>query len=133
MRCPQLLMTVLPRRRKNKPSSTQKHALLHVIIQPSVDSEDAEDVRRGGGSAHGVESEGRARDGLQLGAFLQAQQAGHLAGLDEVEGVWPGGRGRRVALDALQLLRPVAAGHHVQLYIRSLLLVEQHLKRHRGR
>lgn len=96
----------------------------------SVDPEDAEDVRRGGRTAHAVEPEGRARDGLQLRAFLQPQEAGHLARLQEVERVRPGGRGRPVALYALQLLRPRADGHHVQLHILRLVLVEQHLKKH---
>lgn len=76
-----------------------------------------------------MESEGRACDGLQLRAFVQSQEAGHLAGLQEVERVRPGGRGRPVTLHALQLLRPLAAGHHIQLHILRLLLVEQHLRR----
>lgn len=96
-------------------------------IQSSVDFEDAEDVRRGGGIAQRVESECRACDSLQLRALVQSEQAGHLARLQEVERVGPGGGGRPVALDALQLLRPLAAGHHVQLHILRLLLVEQHL------
>jgi len=99
----------------------------------SVDFKDAEDVRRGGGVAQRVESEGRARDGLQLRAFVQPQEAGHLARLQEVERVRPGGGGRPVALHALQLLRPLAAGHHVQLHVLRLLLVEQHLRRRRER
>lgn len=98
-------------------------------IQSSVDFEDAEDVRRGGGIAQRVESECRACDSLQLRALVQSEQAGHLARLQEVERVGPGGGGRPVALDALQLLRPLAAGHHVQLHILRLLLVEQHLRR----
>ena len=97
----------------------------------SVDFKDAEDVRRGWGIAHAVESEGRARDGLQLRASVQSQEARHLAGLQEVERVRPGRRGRPVTLHALQLLRPRAAGHHVQLHILRLLLVEQHLRRRR--
>lgn len=96
-----------------------------------VDFKDAEDVRRGGGIAHSVESEGRAGDGLQLRAFVQSQEAGHLAGLQEVERVGSGGRGGAVALHALQSLRPLPAGHHVQLHILRLLLVEQHLRRWR--
>ncbi len=100
-------------------------------FQVSVDFKDAEDVRRGGGVAHSVESEGRACDGMQLRAFVQSQEAGHLAGLQEVERVRPSRRGRPVALHALQLLRPLAAGHHIQLHILGLLLVEQHLRRQR--
>lgn len=84
-------------------------------------------MRRGRGVAHVVESEGRARDGLQLRAFVQSQKAGHLAGLQEVERVRPGGRGRPVTLHALQPLRPQAAGDHVQLHVLRLLLIEQHL------
>lgn len=94
----------------------------------SVDFKDAKDVRRGGGIAHSVESEGRACDGVQLRAFVQSQEAGHLAGLQEVEGVRPGGGSRPIALHALQLLRPLAAGHNVQLHILRLLLIEQHLR-----
>ena len=94
----------------------------------SVDFKDAEDVRRGWRVAQSVESEGRARDGLQLRASVQSQEAGHLARLQEVERVRPGGRGGPVTLHALQLLRPQAAGHHVQLHILRLLLIEQHLK-----
>lgn len=41
----------------------------------SVDLEDAEDVRRGGGVAHSVQSEGGPSERLQLGALVQAQQA----------------------------------------------------------
>lgn len=85
-------------------------------------------MRRGGGIAHSVESEGRACDGVQLRAFVQSQEAGHLAGLQEVEGVRPGGGSRPIALHALQLLRPLAAGHNVQLHILRLLLIEQHLR-----
>lgn len=96
-------------------------------FQVSVDFENAEDVRRGRRIAHSVESEGRARDSLQLRAFVQPQEAGHLAGLQEVERVRPGRGGRPVALHALQLLRPLAAGHHIQLHILRLLLIEQHL------
>lgn len=103
-----------------------------VRFQVSVDFKDAEDVRRGWRVAHSVEFEGRARDGLQLRAFVQSQEAGHLAGLQEVERVWPGRGGRPVTLYALQLLRPQASGHHVQLHILRLLLIEQHLRRRRG-
>lgn len=70
-------------------------------------------MRRGGGIAYAVEPEGRARDGLQLRAFVQPQEAGHLAGLQEVERVRPGGGGCPVAFHALELLRPRAAGHHL--------------------
>lgn len=80
-----------------------------------------------------MESEGRACDGLQLRAFVQSQEAGHLAGLQEVERVGPGGGGGAVTLHALQLLGPLAAGHHVQLHILRLLLIEQHLRRQRKR
>lgn len=83
------------------------------MLRISVDFKDAEDVRRGGGSAHGVESEGRARDGLQLRASVQSQQARHLAGLHEVEGMWPGRGGCCIALYTLQLLRPLTNGHHI--------------------
>lgn len=103
-----------------------------VRFQVSVDFKDAEDVRRGRRVAHSVEFEGRARDGLQLRAFVQSQEAGHLAGLQEVERVRPGGGGRPITLYALQLLRPQASGHHVQLHILRLLLVEQHLRKRRG-
>ena len=75
-----------------------------------------------------MEFEGRARDGLQLRAFVQSQEAGDLAGLQEVERVRPRGGGRPVTLYALQLLGPRAPGHHVQLHILRLLLVEQHLR-----
>lgn len=75
-----------------------------------------------------MESEGRACDGLQLRAPVQSQEAGHLARLQEVERVRPGGRGGPVTLHALQLLRPQAAGHHIQLHILRLLLIEQHLE-----
>lgn len=84
-------------------------------------------MRRGGGIAYAVESEGRARNGLQLRAFVQSQEAGHLAGLQEVERVRPGRGGCPVAFHALQLLSPQAKGHHVQLHVLRLLLVEQHL------
>lgn len=84
-------------------------------------------MRRGGGIAYAVESEGRARNGLQLRAFVQSQEAGHLAGLQEVERVRPGRGGCPVAFHALQLLNPRAKGHHVQLHVLRLLLVEQHL------
>lgn len=103
-----------------------------VRFQVSVDFKDAEDVRRGRRVAHSVEFEGRARDGLQLRAFVQSQEAGHLAGLQEVERVRPGWGGRPITLYALQLLRPQASGHHVQLHILRLLLVEQHLRKRRG-
>lgn len=96
-----------------------------------VDLEDAEDVGRGQGVTHRVEPEGRARDGLELGALLQPQEARHLARLQEVERVGPCGRGGAVALHALQLLRPRSAGHHIQLNVLRLLLVEQHLRRTR--
>lgn len=76
---------------------------------------------------HWVETEGRARHGLEFCAFLEAQEAGHLAGLHEVEGVWPRRRGGPVALHALQLLGPGAVGHNVQLYILRLLFIEQYL------
>lgn len=84
-------------------------------------------MRRGGGIAYAVESEGRARNGLQLRAFVQSQEAGHLAGLQEVERVRPGRGGCPVAFHALQLLSPQAKGHHVQLHVLRLLLIEQHL------
>lgn len=96
-----------------------------------VDFEDAEDVGRGRGAAHCVEPEGRACDGLQLGALLQPQEARHLARLQEVGRVGPGGGSGAVALHALQLLRPRTAGHQVQLHVLRLLLVEQHLRRTR--
>lgn len=97
----------------------------------SVDFKDTEDVRWGGGAAHSVESEGRACDGLQLGPTVQTQKARHLARLHEVESMRAGGGRCRIALYALQLLRPLALGHHIQLHIWSLLLVEQHLRRQR--
>lgn len=78
-----------------------------------------------------MEPEGRARDGLELGALLQPQEARNLARLQEVERVGPGGGRGAVALHALQLLRPGAAGHQVQLHVLRLLLVEQHLRRTR--
>ncbi len=138
MWCPRLLMTVLMCRKKH--SSIQKQVNFVVLgwvrvkrFRASVDFKDAEDVRRGWRTAHAVESEGRARDGLQLRAFVQPQEAGHLAGLQEVERVRPGGGGRPVTLHALQLLRPLADGHHIQLHILRLLLVEQHLRRQRQR
>lgn len=84
-------------------------------------------MRRGRRTGYSVESEGRACNGLQLRAFVQSQEAGHLAGLQEVERVRPGGGGCPVSLHALQLLRPLAAGHHIQLHILRLLLIEQHL------
>lgn len=76
---------------------------------------------------HWVETEGRARHGLELRAFLQSQEAGHLAGLHKVEGVRPCRGCGPIALHALQLLGPGALRHHVQLHILRLLLVEQHL------
>lgn len=88
-------------------------------------------MRRGGGIANGVEPEGGARDGLQLRALVQLQQAGHLTRLQEVEGVRPGGGGGAVTFYALQLLRPISAGHQVQLHVLRLLLVEQHLRTRR--
>lgn len=94
-----------------------------------VDLEDAEDVGRGQGVTHRVEPEGRPRDGLELGALLQPQEARHLARLQEVERVGPRGRGGAVALHTLQLLRPRTAGHHIQLNVLRLLLIEQHLRR----
>ena len=84
-------------------------------------------MRRGRGIAHSVESEGRACHGVQLRAFVQSQESGHLAGLQEVEGVRPCGGSRPVTLHALQLLWPLTAGHNVQLHILRLLLIEQHL------
>lgn len=74
-----------------------------------------------------MQSEGRACDGVQLRAFVQSQESGHLAGLQEVEGVRPCGGSRPVTLQALQPLRPLVAGHNVQLHILRLLLIEQHL------
>lgn len=125
--------------KKKKISSIQKQVNFVVFrwvcvkrFQASVNFKNAEDVRRGWRIAHSVESEGGARDGLQLRAFVQSQEAGHLAGLQEVERVRPGGGGRAVALHALQLLRPRADGHHIQLHILRLLLIEQHLRRQRG-
>lgn len=56
----------------------------------SVDFEDAEDVRGGGGVAHSVQSEGGPSERLQLGALVQPQQPRHLARLQEVEVVWSG-------------------------------------------
>lgn len=112
-------------------SSTQCQKVL-FLLRPvpgpsSVDFEDTEDVRRGRRTSHPVETEGRACDGLELRASVQPQETGHLAGLDEVE-VVRSSRGRGgIALYALQLLRPLTWGHHVQLHIRSLLLIEQHL------
>lgn len=96
-----------------------------------VDFEDAEDVRRGRGVAHHVQPEGGAGDGLQLRAPVQPQEARHLARLQEVEVVRAGGRGGAVSLDALQLLRPLAPRHHVQLHVLGLLLVEEHLRKRR--
>lgn len=96
-----------------------------------VDFKDAEDVRRGRGVAHCVQPEGRACDGLQLRALVQPQEARHLARLQEVERVGPGGRGGAVTLHALQLLGPLSVGHHVQLHVLRLLLIEQHLWRTR--
>lgn len=90
----------------------------------SVDFEDAEDV-----IGYRVETEGRARNGLQLSVFLQPQEAGHLARLHKVERVRPRRGGGPVALHTLQLLGPRTLGHNVQLHILRLLLVEQHLKR----
>lgn len=88
-------------------------------------------MRRGRGVAHHVEPEGGARDGQQLRSSVQPQEARHLARLQEVERVGAGGWGGAVSFDALQLLRPLAPGHHVQLHILRLLLVEQHLRRQR--
>lgn len=116
-------------RTKTSEFSCSRMSLCKKEFRASVDFKDAEDVRRGRGIAHSVESEGRARDGLQLRAFVQPQEAGHLAGLQEVERVWPGGGGRPVTLHALQLLRPLAICHHIQLHILRLLLIEQHLRR----
>lgn len=76
-----------------------------------------------------VQSEGRAGNGLQLRAFVQPQEAGHLAGLQEVERMGSGGGGGAITLHALQPLRPLPAGHHIQLHILRLLLIEQHLRR----
>lgn len=98
--------------------------LRSVERRSSVDFEDAKNV-----IGHRVEAEGRARLGLEFCAPLQPQEARHLAGLHEVEGVRPrGGRGP-VALHALQLLGPGPVGHHVQLHILRLLFIEQHLRR----
>lgn len=102
-----------------------------VVLRALVDFEDAKDVGRGRGVAHRVEPEGRARDGLELGALLQPQEARNLARLQEVERVGPGGGRGAVALHALQLLGPGTAGHQVQLHVLRLLLVEQHLRRTR--
>lgn len=99
----------------------------HRTSRASVDLEDAEDVRRGGGVSDRVEPEGGAGDGLELRPFVQSQEAGHLAGLQEVERVGAGGGGGAVSLHALQLLRLVADGLHVQLHVLRLLLIEQHL------
>lgn len=85
-------------------------------------------MRRSGGIAHSVEFERWACDGVQLRAFVQSQEARHLAGLQEVEGVRPGGGSRPIALHALQLLRPLTAGHNVQLHILRFLLIEQYLR-----
>lgn len=78
-----------------------------------------------------MQSEGRAGNGLQLRAFVQPQEAGHLAGLQEVERMGSGGGGGAITLHALQPLRPRPAGHHIQLHILRLLLIEQHLRRQR--
>lgn len=94
-----------------------------------VDFEDAEDVGRGRGVAHHVQPEGGAGDGLQLRAAVQPQEARYLARLQEVEVVRAGRRRGAVSLDALQLLRPLAPRHHVQLDVLGLLLVEEHLRR----
>lgn len=139
MWCPDCLWLSYHVEKKKKISSIQKQVNFVVFrwvcvkrFQASVNFKNAEDVRRGWRIAHSVESEGGARDGLQLRAFVQSQEAGHLAGLQEVERVRPGGGGRAVALHALQLLRPRADGHHIQLHILRLLLIEQHLRRQRG-
>lgn len=78
-----------------------------------------------------MQPEGGAGDGLQLRAPVQPQEARHLARLEEVEVVRAGGRGGAVSLDALQLLRPLAPRHHVQLHVLGLLLVEEHLRKRR--
>lgn len=96
-----------------------------------VDFKDAEDVRRGRGVAHHVQPEGGAGDGLQLRAAVQPQEARYLARLQEVEVVRAGRRRSAVPLDALQLLRPMAPRHHVQLDVLGLLLVEEHLWKQR--
>lgn len=75
-----------------------------------------------------MECERWACHGVQLRAFVQSQEAGHLAGLQEVEGVRSGRGSRPIALHALQFLRPLTAGHNVQLYILRLLLIEQYLR-----
>lgn len=71
-----------------------------------------------------METEGLACDGPQLRAFVQSQEARYLAGLHEVEKVWACRGGCSVALHALQLLGPRVAGHHIQLHILGLLLIE---------
>lgn len=99
----------------------------HRTSRASVDLEDAEDMWRGGGVSDRVKPEGGAGDGLELRPFVQPQEAGHLAGLQEVEWVGPGRGGGPVSLHALQLLRLLADGLHIQLDVLRLLLIEQHL------
>lgn len=72
-----------------------------------------------------VKAELSAGGHLELRPLVQAQEAGHLAGLEEVELVVACGRRGPVALHALQL----AALHHlyVQLDVLGLVLIEQHL------
>lgn len=94
----------------------------------SVDLKEAEDVRGGGGRPHHVEPEEAACDGLDLRAFLQAQESRYLAGLEEVGGLGAGRRSGPIALHALELLHLLAVRrHHVQLDVLGLVLVEQYL------